>query len=185
MSIAQQLITVEQFERMTFDVPTELVRGELSEQPMPFSQHGSVVLAIGAALLSWARAGGYGAVFCNDSWVVTERNPDTVRGPDCAYIRREKLPSGKLPRGTLRIPVDLAVEVLSPSDRWSEVMDKILEYLRNGTEEAWVVDPDERTVEVYRTDLQRPVRFDSNSTLTRPDLLPGFSCPVAEFFADI
>jgi Uma2 family endonuclease len=117
--------------------------------------------------------------------VLTEQNPDTVRGPDCAFIRRDRLPGGKLPRGTLRIPVDLAVEVLSPSDRWQDVMDKVLEYLLSGTLEVWVVDPEQRHVEVYRSDLPRPLRFDERSELIRPELLPGFSCRVADFFADL
>jgi Uma2 family endonuclease len=184
-TVATPLITVDEFEQMTFERPTELVRGEIVEQAMPTSQHGSVCAAIVIALGSWARHGRHGAVFSNDSYVLTEQDPDTVRGPDCAFVRSERLVNGKLPAGTLRFPVDLAVEVLSPSDRWPDVMGKILEYLRNGTGEVWVIDADEHTVNVYRSDLQRSIRFKKDAVLTRPDLLPGFSCPVAEFFADL
>jgi len=184
-TVAAKPITVAEFEQMSFERPTELVRGELVEQPMSHSQHGSVVLAVGTQLRNWARAGGHGSTFCKDSWVLTEQNPDTVCSPDCAFIRRDRLPGGKLPRGTLRIPVELAIEVLSPSDRWSKVMDKVLKYLESGTGEVWVIDPEQRTVEVFRSDLQRPLRFDEGSELTRPDLLPGFSCRVADFFANL
>ena len=74
--------------------------------------------------------------------------------------------------------------MLSPHDRWTEVLDKVLEYLRSGIAEVWVVDPDQRTVEVHRAE-QSPVHFDEDEELTRPELLPGFSCRVADFFADL
>jgi Uma2 family endonuclease len=184
MSIAHQPVTWRQFERMEFEHPTELVRGEISEQEMPTSQHGSVCALVAAFLVFWARTGRQGAVFSNDSHVLTERDPDTVRGPDCAFIRRERLPEGKLPAGVLEIPVDLAVEVLSPTDRWTDVLDKVLEYLRSGVREVWVIDPQRRSVAVHQPD-QSPMHFAESETLTRPELLPGFACPVAELFADL
>lgn len=184
MSIVHRYITAAEFEEMTFDLPTELVCGELAEQAMPTSQHGNICLAIGALLWFWAKQGRHGAVFSNDSHVMTERDPDTVRGPDCAFIRREKLPDGKLPPGTLTIPLDLAIEVLSPSDRWTEVLDKIQEYLRSGVTEVWVIDPEQRSVTVHRAE-SAPLHFDGDDELTRPELLPGFSCRISDLFADI
>lgn len=184
MSIAQQSITASEFEQLSFERPTELIRGEIVECEMPTTRHGSVCLAIGALLWIWSRSTKLGTTFSNDSHVLTERDPDTVRGPDCAFIRYDRLPGGKLPTGVLTIPVDLAIEVLSPSDRWTEVMEKVLEYLKSGVSEVWVVDPDKRTVAIHRAD-QTPVYLTESDTLTRPELLPGFSCQVAEFFADL
>ncbi len=184
MSIAHHAITAAEFERMTFARPTELVNGELVEQPMPTSQHGNVVLEIAGELRTWAKATQLGIAFCNDSFVLTERDPDTIRGPDCAFIRREKLLGGKLPPGVLTIPVDLAIEVLSPSDRWTEVLDKVLEYLRSGVTEVWVVDPEQRSIAVHRADAAA-LHFDGDDELTRPELLPGFTCRVSELFADL
>lgn len=184
MSIAHRYITAAEFEGMSFDRPMELVCGELVEQAMPTSQHGNVCLAIGALLWFWAKQGQLGSVFTNDSFVVTERDPDSVRGPDCAFIRREKLPDGKLPAGVLRIPVDLAIEVLSPTDRLTDVLDKIREYLRSGVTEVWVIDPEQRSVTVHRSE-SAPLNFDGDDDLTRPELLPGFSFRVSELFADL
>ncbi len=184
MSIAHRYITVTEFEEMTFDRPTELVCGELAEQPMPTSQHGAICVAISVFLWLWAKQSQRGSVFSNDSHVLTERDPDSVRGPDCAYISREKLPDGKLPAGVLRIPVDLAIEVLSRSDRWTDVLDKIQEYLRSGITEVWVIDPEQRSVAVHRAEAA-PLHFDGDDELTRPELLPGFSCRVSELFADL
>lgn len=184
MSIAHQPVTWRQFETMVFDRPTELVHGALVEQAMPTTQHGSVCLAVGTELRKWARASGTGSAFSNDSHVLTEHDPDTVRGPDCGFVRRERLPEGKLPPGVLRIPVDLAVEVLSPSDRWADVLDKVLEYLRSGVREVWVLDPERRTLAIHQSD-ESAISLTEDDVLTRPNLLPGFSCPVAEFFSEL
>ncbi|MDZ4684068.1 MAG: Uma2 family endonuclease [Planctomycetaceae bacterium] len=198
MSIAQQLITAEQFAAMKLDGPAELVRGEIvylhrrtgnvgdlaGVCRMPQNYHGYVTAAIVGLLFMWNHKRGLGLLLSNDSWVVTENDPDSVRGPDVIYIRRDKLPTEKLQQGVLRFPPDLVVEVLSPSDRWPDVLDKVSEYLRSGIGEVWVVDPDQRVLDIHRAD-QMPEHLTAADTLSRPELLPGFSCPVAELFADI
>lgn len=184
MTVAQQFITAEQFAQMTFDRPTELVRGEIVECAVPYSPHGAVIFAINAYLGMWNLTTKLGVFVTSDSWILTERDPDTVRGPDIFYIRNEKLANGKVPPGILTVQPDLAIEVLSPSDRRRDVPDKVSEYLRGGIVEVWVVDPDKRTLEVHRAD-QTPERLTTTDTLTSSELLPGFSCPVAEFFANI
>jgi len=184
MSIAQQTITALEFEELTFERPTELVRGEIVELPGTFMRHGVVCASIIGILGLWVRDSGWGRGMCNSPPILTERDPDSVRGPDCAFIRFDRLPGGKLPAGVLTIPVDLAIEVLSPSDRWTDVMEKVLEYLKSDVSEVWVVDPEKRTIAIHRAD-QTPVYLAESETLTRPDLLPGFACQVAEFFADL
>jgi Uma2 family endonuclease len=184
MSIAQQLITAEQFAEMEFDRPTELVRGEIVECEMPYSKHGLVCAAIVFLLYSWNRKHNLGLVISHDSWIQTERDPDSVRGPDVFYVRRDKVPEAAVLDKILDFPVDLVVEVLSPSNRPKPVRDKVEEYIASGTTEVWVVDPDKRTVDTHQAN-RSPEHFTAADTLTRPELLPGFSCPVAEFFADI
>lgn len=184
MSIGNQLLTFREFEQMTFERPTELVRGEIVEYDMPTSQHGAVCIAISALLYVWAKAGNHGVVFGNDSHVLVDRDPDSVRGPDAAFIRRERLPDGKLPPGTLEISPDLVIEVVSPSDRWSDIFDKIGEYLAAGVSEVWIIDPAKRSLSIHQPN--HPVlRFGESDTLAHRELLPGFTCPVAELFADI
>ncbi len=183
MSIAHRYITAAEFEGMSFDRPMELVCGELVEQSMPSIQHGTVCAAITMFLTFWARSGRHGLVFSHDSFVRTDA--DTVRGPDCGFIRWNRLPDGKPPADrTLKIPADLVVEVLSPTDRWTDVLDKIREYLRSGVTEVWVIDPEQRSVTVHRSE-SAPLNFDGDEELTRPELLPGFSFRVSELFADI
>jgi Uma2 family endonuclease len=184
MSTGHQLLTAREFEQLTFERPTELVRGEIVEQEMPTSQHGAICIAIAAILYNWSRAGKHGVVFGNDSHVLVEQDPDTVRGPDVAFIRRDRLPHSKLPPGTLEIAPDLVVEVLSPSDRWSQVESKIEEYLSAGVREVWIIDPELRTVSIQQPE-QPSIRLRESDAIERQQLLPGFRCPIAELFADI
>lgn len=182
--LEQELITAERFAAMTFDVPVELVRGEIVEMPRPGMRHGVVCGNVYDPVKAWSRATQRGLVAINDTGVITERDPDSVRGPDVLYISRERLPGGQVPTSFLAIAPDLAIEVLSPYDVWKDVLEKISEYFEAGVREVWVVDPDDRTVQVFRPDA-RPRKLADSDTLESPDVLPGFSCSVAAFFEGI
>ena len=116
-----------------------------------------------------------------EAGVCVETDPDTVRGPDVSYYSISRVPNR--PQGYNRIPPDIVVEVLSPNDRRRAIQEKISEYITAGTTLVWVVDPVARTVMVYNSNL-RGVELGENDTITGGDVLPGFACRVAEFFAD-
>jgi Uma2 family endonuclease len=181
MNTDDKLITAAEFFEMTLEGNFELVRGELIEMPRPSHWHGVVCGNILLILKLWAREHHLGFVSSNDSGVVTEHDPDSVRSPDCSFISRERLPQGPV-RGWLEVPPELAVEVLSPNDRWRDVLDKVGEYLQAGVLEVWVADPEERRVHVYRQD-QAPFILDEPAELTSPTL-PEFRCVVADFFTE-
>lgn len=177
-------ITIEQFEQMDFEFPVDLVKGRIEELPPPGAAHGRVCLNIAVLLELWARATGAGAVTSNDSAVVTDEGDVTVRGCDVAFIRWESLPDRTLPAGAFRVAPDLVVEVLSPSDRWLQVEAKLDDYLRAGVNEVWVVSIEERSVWVCRAG-QAHQRLAEDAELTSPELLPGFSCRVVDFFLHV
>ena len=178
-----RLITAEEFGQMPDDgTVQELVRGRIVHMPVPFPYHGSVCLEVATAINEFVRPKNLGRVFINDSGVVTERDPDTVRGADVAYYSRSRLPEGQLPRDSYFETVpELVVEVRSPNDRWQRLLRKISEYLTAGVTVVIVVDPSTNSANVYR-DEGSPQTFGPDDTLTIPDLLPGFSVPVARFF---
>lgn len=176
-------ITADQFSSMSFDVPVELVRGEIVEMTVPGGWHGAVCFNTALIIGTWIRGGGRFLATSNDAGVLTEREPDTVRGPDLLIIRRDRLPAGKIPQNHFEIPPDVAVEVKSPSDRWSEIILKAGEFLHIGTGEVWVIDPEHRRIHVFRTDNE-PTIFNEGETISS-SRLPGFSAPVAEFFEGI
>jgi Uma2 family endonuclease len=160
----------------------ELVRGEVVTMPPPGFRHGIVQTNIACLIQPFARANRLGRVTV-ESGVVTEEDPDTVRGPDVAFWGVEGLPAGDVPVGYAPFPADLVVEVLSPSDRRRPVADKVREYLAHGTRMVWVVDPEDRNVTVYRQAAEGRLLWE-DATITGEDVLPGFACRVAEFFAE-
>ncbi len=177
MSTAKTLITAEEFMQMSFDHPVELVRGEIVHMTPPKRSHGSIALVIGATLLNWSAKAKHGRPV-SDSIVRT--GPDSIRGPDVSYFVQPKVDRGALTSEGDDIAPDLCVEVLSPSNTWSEIKQKIDEYLGCGVTEVWIADPELESVEIRRTD--EPPRTVRRGESITSDLLPGFEAAVDEFF---
>jgi Uma2 family endonuclease len=181
MATAAQITTAEQLLQASGLGPCELVRGELTMVSPPGFRHGRVETRITHALNSFVESRGLGVVVSGESGFHIARDPDTVRAPDVAFIRAERLTDG-VPVGFFQGAPDLAVEIVSPGDRASELTAKVQDWLGAGSCVVWVVDPETRTVSVCRsrTDI---VVLTSSDTLPGGDLLPGFSMPVNVIFA--
>lgn len=181
-AVAVPLLTAEEFGRRPEPVDgskEELVKGVVVVMPPPKARHGMTQLQIGALLLAVVKPNGLGWVV-TESGTILERDPDTVRGPVVAFYSTARQPT--LPDDYFEIPPDLAVEVLSPDDRRGAVREKIREYVAAGVRLVWLVDPETRTVLVYRGSL-RGTEFDESDTIDGADVLPQFTCRVADFFA--
>lgn len=175
------LLTAEEFDRRYAGQRFELVKGVPKELPMPTIKHGVICMTIGYLLQDYVLKNDLGRVASNDSYVKTKSNPDTVRGADVSFYSYERLPRGDVPEGVLPVVPDLAVEVRSPSDRWIDVFEKVVEYLAAGVRVVLLIDAVSLTASVYRPDeLQRI--FDNGDELTVPDVLPGFSVAVRRLF---
>ena len=173
-------LSVAEFLTRYADVPNaELVDGFVKEQPMTSPRHGKVCARMTIFIGNHVEANDLGHVMSNDSRVQT--GPDSVRGGDVLFFSYERLPRGEVPEGLLPVAPDLVVEVKSPNDTWVELFTKVVEYLKAGVRVVVVIDPSKSTVSVYRGDDQEVLR--SDDTLTLPDVLPGFSLPVARLFA--
>ena len=182
MSTATTLLTAADYADLPdLGRPTELVRGEVIEMTSPDFRHGQVCLAIGSELQQFLKRNRLGRAVSNDTGIITERDPDTVRGPDVWYISYDTVPPGPLPPGYLHAVPDIVFEVVSPSDRWSEVLQKVSEYLRAGIPVVCVVDPKTETIHIYFDDEPEQT-LTTADTLTFPNQLPGFSVPVQELF---
>jgi Uma2 family endonuclease len=159
----------------------ELIAGELVMMSPAGFDHGRFALRIGAALDSFVTLRRLGVVVGAETGFQIARDPDTVRAPDVAFVRAERIPSGGV-KGFFQGPPDLAVEVVSPGDRMSEVTAKAQDWLRAGCLLVWVVDPETQNVSIYRSGREVAVVTESDA-LTGEDVLPGFSTPVRDFFA--
>jgi Uma2 family endonuclease len=180
ITAAQKLITADEFLQMP-EPPDgseqELVRGEVITMPPPGGFHGVSCGKTTYRLYSFVETNQRGTVLSNETGIITERDPDTVRGADVAYWSFERLP--EVPPGYIETAPDLAVEVLSQWTKMRQLRIKIQEYFRRGVRMVWVIDPEARTVTVYRTPDEGRVLHES-ATLTGEDVLPGFSCRVAD-----
>src|SRR5216683_6395094 len=149
-SVAERLITAEEFAQMP-DPPDgskqELVRGIVIIMPPPGFDHGLCQGRVYGLMDAHARSHHLGRVTV-ETGLVTERGPDTVRGPDVAYWSYGRLPGDQRPQGYPDVAADLCVEVLSPKKRLRQARTKIREYFERGVRMVWVVDPEDHTVMV-------------------------------------
>lgn len=158
----------------------ELVRGEVIELPAPTRPHGVVAVRVASILSRYVEDRGEWYVASNDSGVILERDPDTVRGPDVA-LYNDAATFEELHPKYGEVPPLLAVEILSPGDRPGKVMRKIKDYLRAGVGLVWLIDPETRNVTVYQPGRE-PSLVEQDQELAGEDVLPGFSCLAGDFF---
>ncbi len=179
---ASGLITADDLLRLSSDgVRGELIRGALSETMPTGREHGQIAGRLTVRLGSFIESRRLGVYTTSDSGVQLEHDPDTVREPDVAFFSAEKSPPDERVTGYAQVAPDLAVEIVSPSDRLPAMNDKALMWLRYGVRLVWVVRPDERRVDVHR-DGHAVVALTESDSLDGMDVLPGFSCPVREVF---
>jgi Uma2 family endonuclease len=150
--------------------------------PSPDRRHGDVCLKIGRILGNWVEDNDLGRVMGNDSGVITERDPDTVRGADVAYSSLARLPKGTLPSGYGPEVPEIVFEVRSSSDRWREVLIKVTEYLDAGVLVVVVLDPEPQVAHVFGVD-RAPQLLQADDELTFPEIFEGFAVRVGRLFA--
>jgi Uma2 family endonuclease len=183
MAQATRAITAEDLFRMPDDgYRYELVAGRLRKMTPAGGLHGVIGGRLHAALSVYARRRRAGVVCTADTGFRLTSNPDTVRAPDVGFVSRARIPASGFPIGYWNGPPDLAVEVLSPTDRRSEIEEKIEEYLQAGAKQVWFVDPSARRLSVHRPNTV-PEILDEADELSGGDLLPGFRYRLSRLFA--
>ncbi len=182
MVIGTGLMTAEELFKMPHgNRRYELVKGELIEMSPAGGKHGVIALHLGALLDAFVRGRSLGVVCAAETGFILARNPDIVRAADVSFISKTRIPKKGQPTGYWELAPDLAVEVISPSDPASEVQSKVVEYLSAGTRLVWVIDPESRTVTMYRS-LANARVLTIKDVLDGADVLPGFSVAVSELF---
>ena len=158
----------------------ELVRGMPRVCEPPGGVHGMIAGSFAAHLRNHVERLKLGTVLVEAGYVL-QRAPDTVRGPDVSFVSLARLPPDRIPEQFIPGAPDLAVEILSPSSRWSEIEDKIADYFAAGARLVWVVDPGERRVIVRYPD-RPPGIVAAGESLDGEDVVPGFALALAELF---
>ena len=164
------------------DRSIELVEGEIVEMSLPNGEHGEILAILTIKLGHYVLEENLGRVATGDAGFVLARNPDgrdTVRGVDLAFFSKSNAPA-PLPNSMLEFAPDLAVEVISPNNRVTDMHRKIRQLLAAGTALVWIVHPETRTVEVHTR--SGAVTLEEGDALGGGDVLPGFEIPVREIF---
>lgn len=182
MPESQRLVTAEELARMPSDDSRryELVEGRLVRMSPVSFDHGQTVVRLLSLLTRHLSATPVGVVVTEVGFTLAT-SPDTVRAPDIAFLRNDRVP----PRGTrgfLHEAPAAVFEVLSPDDRPSEMRRKIAEYLEKGVAVVVVVDPDDTSVTSYRRDRPPAQLAHDDDLLDVSDAIDGFRCSVREIF---
>lgn len=158
----------------------ELERGEVIEMSRPGELHCLVCANITRILGNYTFQRRKGYVLSNDVGIVWERNPDTVRGPDVVLYNHSRRYQELNPKFCEDIPA-LAVEVKSPNDRMNKITRRISQFLQWGVALIWLLDPEDRTIAIYRRDRPAEV-LEEHEEVIGDGILPDFRCRVADFF---
>jgi Uma2 family endonuclease len=182
MATIQSLLTAEEYGTLSdLEGHHELVRGEIVYMNLPSFRHGKVCAKIARMIGYHVDLHDLGHVLSNDSGVITQRGPDTVRGADVAFYSYAAVPKGEQPRLYAAKPPELVVEVKSREDRWATIHEKVAEYLAVGVRVVCVVDPETETVAIHHA--ERPVQsLAAGEELRLPDVLGEFAVPIKKFF---
>lgn len=160
------------------DYRYELVRGKLIRMPPPGWRHGRTVVRVASGVERFVDEQQLGIVLAESGYHLGW-GPDTVRAPDVSFITAERLPPGEFPHAYPTLAPDLAVEVLSPSERPGARREKMRDYFAAGTRLVWEIDPAQRTITVYRS-AHEGATLAATDELTGAEVLPGFVCRVGE-----
>ena len=158
----------------------ELERGEIIEMPPPTKYHGFVCGNTVRILSAYATRRKKGYPCCNDSGIIVETDPDTVRGPDVSFYEDDQN-ADTMDRKYTTEPPKVVVDILSPGASPNKVAKRVAQFLARGVGLVWIIDPEVRTIAVYQAG-KLPKVLDETEELTGEDVLPDFRCQVAEFF---
>jgi Uma2 family endonuclease len=155
----------------------ELVDGEIRRMSPSGARHSEVSGELLARLREFAKPRRLGRVF--DSSAGFRLPGGNVRSPDVSFVATGRFENDEVPVGFSPVVPDLAAEIVSPHDRAQEMLDKVGEYLDAGVRLVWVVDPQQRRANRYRS-LTDVLTLATDDELDGEDVVPGFRCRLGE-----
>jgi len=168
-------VTVDELERTSLPYPAELYNGKVVFKMAAFA-HGKIQLRIAGKLDHYLEQNPIGEAVTETNFQLWPERRNQSRIPDIAFVKKERVPEDQWRFADLA--PDLAVEIISPEDKFLKVLNKVDAYLEQGTQIVWVVISDTREVLVCTATSKHSVK----DVLTAPELLPGFELPVGKIF---
>ena len=180
--VKPKLLTAEDLLRLdSKGVKGELIRGEFRETMSVGVEHGQIVIKLGFLVGSVVIPNRLGRLIGSDAGVILERDPDTVREPDIAFISAARMPLDERVTGYSEVIPDIVVEIKSPSDSVAEVNDKARMWHDCGVPLVWAAYPETRTIDVHRADGSITT-LREDDVLDGGEILPGFAVRVSDIF---
>jgi Uma2 family endonuclease len=158
----------------------ELVGGRLRVMEPGGTPHSVSTIEAGRLLANWIRDRRLGMSLAGGPAFITQSDPDTVRAPDFAFIRAERIPD-PIPEGYPEMAPDFAVEIAGRDDRPEAVHEKAEWWLASGVGEVWVLEPRSRTATIHLPGRE-PRTLGASEAIEASGPLAGFACRVAELF---
>lgn len=179
----EELLTQEEFAEVHFNEVVELVDGKVQLMGNNNPDHSEVLLNLGSELRVYVRKKKLGKVYGGDVTVIIRRDPDTSRGIDLAYVSHQTLQEQPAGVSALQVAPELAIEIMSPSNPWDDVLKKVSEYFEIGVQEVWVISMSIRGATVFKslTEMQGYTLANGDS-LSCPEILPGFEIALGDVF---
>jgi Uma2 family endonuclease len=162
---------------MGSDAPFELIQGELTRVSPSSTRSNHVLQYVNFSLYACVDARGLGQVYAGEAGFTLEVDPDTVVGPDVAFVSSDRIPDPYPERGFAEIVPNLIVEIVSPTDEPGDMRRKQAAYDRVGIPLVWWIDPIQKTASIHPHGEQ-PTKLERTGTLDGGSVLPGFSLPL-------
>ncbi len=183
MDVVRQQATADELLHMPDDgFRYELVRGELRRMTPAGSEHGRITVRITWRLAKHVEENQLGTVYAAETGFRLAANPDTVRAPDVAFVSRERVEAVGEVDGFWPEAPQLAVEVISPSDSYADVEEKVFDWLNAGTKMVVVINPRQRSATVYKSPTDIAALAEAG-VLDGGDVVPGLQLSLREIFA--
>jgi Uma2 family endonuclease len=182
-TVESKLITAEEFFQLGDSIGVaELIQGRIVEMNPPGFRHGRIAFRLAHLLENYLETHDIGRISGLDAGVITHRDPDSVRGADVLFYSYARLPADQDPAQYPNLPPEIIWEIVSPSDRWKDILGKVHEYLEANVLLVCIVDPERTCVHTYFPD--RPTeKCERHEIWREPTLLPGFELSLDKLFA--
>lgn len=175
-----KLVTGEDLLAMGDIGPCELIDGRIVPMSPTGAAHGLIESLLARKLSEFVEDCDSGWVLSGDVGIYTRHDPDRIRGADVVFVSRQQV--ARIPDGFLDFAPELVVEVISSTERWQNVREKLEEYFAIGVQHVWLVEPKARSVLAYRSATQA-TKYASGDTLRGEGSLTGFELGLPDLFS--
>lgn len=181
-SLEPNLLTANEYGQLPDDGRwTELIQGTIVEKVRPYTSHGYYLAQVGSIFYQFVERHQLGRMTAGGAGVITQHDPDTVRGPDLAFYSYTRIPPGPLSDGYWPVSPELIFEIYCPTHQWDDLLQKVTEYLNADVLTVGIIDPTSKQVQLYSANREMMLLGETD-LLQIPEILPEFAVSIHRLF---